>query len=63
MQLINAEGKPVQTGAILHGKRDRYVLVGHDNRLINIMTMDGRRLHSWVTPDRFNLQLVQQEIV
>jgi hypothetical protein len=61
MQLINAQGKPVQTGDILHGKRGRYVYLNHDNKLINIQTMDERRVYSWVTPDRFGLRFVQRE--
>lgn len=61
MQLINAQGKPVQTGDILHGKRGRYVFLGHDDKLINVQTADERRVYSWVDPARFNLHFVQQE--
>ncbi len=60
MQLINAQGKPVQTGDILHGKRGRYVFLGHDRKLINIQTADERRVYSWVDPARLNLQFIQE---
>lgn len=61
MQLINAQGKPVQTGEILHGKRGRYVFLGHDDKLINIQTADERRVYSWVDPARFGLRFIQKE--
>lgn len=60
MQLINAQGKPVQTGDILHGKRGRYVFLGHNNKLINIQTADERRVYSWVDPARLGFRFVQK---
>jgi hypothetical protein len=61
MQLINAQGKPVQTGDILHGKRGRYIFLGHDGKLINIQTADERRVYSWIDPSRLGLHFVSTQ--
>jgi hypothetical protein len=61
MQLINAQGKPVQTGDILHGKRGRYIFLGHDRKLINVQTADERRVYSWIDPTRLGLRFVSTQ--
>ena len=41
MIIVNQEGKPVETGAILHGKQ-RYIYLGHDGKQINVQSTVGR---------------------
>jgi len=45
MKLLNSQGVEVKTGDVLHGKV-QYVFLGHDGKMINIQTMDERRLYS-----------------
>lgn len=63
MLLLDAQGQPVQTGTILHGARGRYVLLGHDDRQINIQSADERRVYAWTDPHRFGLRLVEDKVV
>lgn len=59
MIIVNQEGKPVETGAILHGKQ-RYIYLGHDGKKINVQSTDGRKVFMWVDPARFNLKFQQE---
>jgi len=59
MTLVNKEGKPVETGALLHGSQ-RYVYLGHDGKQINIQSTDGRKIFLWVDPARFNLKFQKE---
>jgi hypothetical protein len=60
MKLLNSQGVEVKTGDVLHGKV-QYVFLGHDGKMINIQTMDERRLYSWVDPSRFKLYFREGE--
>jgi len=60
MKLLDSREMEVKTGDILHGKAP-CVFLGHDGKMINVQTMDDRRLLLWVDPERFKLHFEEDE--
>lgn len=55
MRLVDGDGVEIETGAILRDRRGRYVLAGHDQGWLLIVSMDERKVREYAKPSRFEL--------